>query len=133
MLELAQLLFSTFHQTALAVSYGAKFEGEFETDISTLLVSQWSAKKDSIRDRDQAHYRWQCPTVKIKAVGWSETNLSFPAYPRTKFRTVFFSFTKNIHQIANTFATSTEGYLLRLHIWYYIHEIPAPRYFCLKL
>ena len=28
MLELAQLLFSTFHQTALAVSYGAKFEGE---------------------------------------------------------------------------------------------------------
>ena len=31
MLELAQLLFSTFHQTALAVSYGAKFEGELQS------------------------------------------------------------------------------------------------------
>ena len=38
MMELAQLLFSTFLQTALAVSYGAKFEGEYR--VVYLLVQR---------------------------------------------------------------------------------------------
>ena len=69
MLELAQLLFSTFHQTALAVSYGAKFEGECKKRLKGVNPAELT--------RDRSRNTYAANMLQIKSFVICLINLRF--------------------------------------------------------